>query len=159
MSLLSTKLREAESEKEKYHEQLTAAEKRIDRLQSATVSSLNPSSRSPGGDAPRDEAQESLKSEKVEPTTPQRSPSVGVSIVCGRDYSYPTDRKPQTDTAVNGDIPSVDGEEISAVYRQQQEKYNEALQENAALNAELYKATAAVSDNGGYPHAKLLKSY
>ncbi|KIP08412.1 hypothetical protein PHLGIDRAFT_88220 [Phlebiopsis gigantea 11061_1 CR5-6] len=125
VSLLSTKLREAESEKEKYHEQLTAAETRIDRLHSVPVSSLNPSSHSPDGDILKDETQEPSKSEKVNATTtPRRSPSVG------------------TDIAVNGDLPSVDGEEISAVYRLQQEKYDEALQENAILSAELYKATA-----------------
>ncbi len=33
-----------ESEKDKYHEQLVAAEKRIDRLQSKTVAALNPHS-------------------------------------------------------------------------------------------------------------------
>ena len=84
MSLLSTKLREAETQKEKYHEQLAAAEKRIDRLQSATVSALNPSSRSPDRDVPKDEAQESAKFEKVEAaTTSRRSPSAGVSTCKG----------------------------------------------------------------------------
>lgn len=69
-----------------------------------------------------------------------------------------TDQKPQTDIAVNGDLPSVDGEEISAVYRLQQEKYDEALQENATLSAELYKATATVSSSICL-HVRLLNTY
>lgn len=40
MDLMRTKLKDSESEKEKYHNALLAAETRADRLQSGTVSAL-----------------------------------------------------------------------------------------------------------------------
>lgn len=42
VSLLHAKLHDTESQKEKYHERLVAAEKRVDRLQSKTVAAMNP---------------------------------------------------------------------------------------------------------------------
>ena len=81
VSLLSTRLRAAESQKDKYHEQLAAAEKRIDRLQSKTVSAMNPSLHSPDRDVQKDEPEKTPKAGSAEPaTTSHQSPSAGVSI-------------------------------------------------------------------------------
>lgn len=45
VSLLRNKLRDSEAEKERYHEQLAAAEKRLDRLKSTTAAIMNPDPR------------------------------------------------------------------------------------------------------------------
>lgn len=84
VSLLSTRLRDVESEKEKYHEQLIVAERRIDRLQSKMVSALNPSSHPPGENSHvvKDEPNETVKASSAEPVTvTPASPSGSVSKV------------------------------------------------------------------------------
>lgn len=42
VSLLNAKLRDSDADKQRYHEQLVATERRLDRLQSKVVASLNP---------------------------------------------------------------------------------------------------------------------
>lgn len=82
VSLLSTRLRHVELEKEKYHEQLIVAERRIDRLQSKMVLALNPSSHPPGEDTHilKDESNETVKARSAEPVTISHdSPSASVS--------------------------------------------------------------------------------
>jgi E3 ubiquitin-protein ligase BRE1 len=69
MTLLETKLHNAEAEKQQYYEQLIAAEKRLDRLQSKTVATLNSAPRPSDDDSSvvKAELKEGVKSESVEP--------------------------------------------------------------------------------------------
>lgn len=74
MSLLHTRLRDSDAQKERYYEQLVMAEKRIDRIQSKAVASLNPDPNhtsqagTPNGE-PRSE-QQTVPEEISSPVTP-----------------------------------------------------------------------------------------
>lgn len=78
VSLLQTRLRNAEQAKERYQEQLIAAEKRVDRLQSKAVATLYPSSWSPDeGNGANEELKEAAKAENGElPPSSQGSPKI-----------------------------------------------------------------------------------
>jgi E3 ubiquitin-protein ligase BRE1 len=64
VSLLNAKLRDSEEERERYHEQLVAAEKRLDRVQSKAVAFLNP-----------DTQQSPIPSASVQPETQDDQPA------------------------------------------------------------------------------------
>ncbi|KAI0697245.1 BRE1-domain-containing protein [Cytidiella melzeri] len=82
VSLLNAKLRDSDAEKEQYHEQLIATEKRLDRLQSTAAASLNPDIHhaSHSGVAPQIQAQE------TKPRSP-KSPIVNGHAVTSVDKS------------------------------------------------------------------------
>lgn len=80
VSLLNAKLRDSEADRNRYHEQLVATERRLDRLQSTVVASLNPDTQrasQPSGPS----AAEDQESKATPDPVPERAPSAS-SVSC-----------------------------------------------------------------------------
>ncbi|KAI0093033.1 BRE1-domain-containing protein [Irpex rosettiformis] len=90
VSLLKTKLRDSEVDKDRYHEQLVATERRLDRLQSRVVASLNPNTQ--GDIQSSSSGNEPHESKAMPGPVLERTPSVA------------SPRSPQS-PVVNGDPP------------------------------------------------------
>ncbi|EKM54415.1 uncharacterized protein PHACADRAFT_258246 [Phanerochaete carnosa HHB-10118-sp] len=126
VSLLQTRLRDAEMEKERYQEQLSAAERRLDRFQSKAAAALNTSSRSLDEDGGvKEELKEMVKAENSEPSqSPQGSPKIA-----------------NAEAVINGDQPS-DAAELESVAEFRREKIDALLEENRRLQFDLVSAQA-----------------
>ncbi|CAL1706865.1 unnamed protein product [Somion occarium] len=92
VSLIRAKLRNAEEEKERLHEQLIAAEKRVDRLQSKTIAALYPPQGSASPPPPSDKEQHVAVKDESSPRDSPSSPAPSGSqpppvVVNGTDDS------------------------------------------------------------------------